>query len=189
MDNTQADITADLTDERLQQAAARDYRSRSNSDVPRRVARYRAVAALAREGWRPIPKDEGEVMSLLERRSNPCRLVVPAAEGEAQQPSQQLPELAEQLRELLGILTRMGFVPLVPPAWQLRELAEILTRMGFVTLAPPAWPSRLQRAAELLEHPQALERVPARLRRCPTHGQQGAEAWGAPSACRRCGTS
>lgn len=69
MDNNQQDITADLTDERLQQAAARNYRSRSDSDVPRRVARYRAVAALAREGWRPIRSDalladEGEVLEL-----------------------------------------------------------------------------------------------------------------------------
>lgn len=165
MNNTQADITADLTDKQL----AHCYMSAFNSayDKPGacihdgQCAGYRAVAALARKGWRPIPKDEGEVMSLFERRSNPCRLVVPAAEGEAQQPSQQLDELAEQLRELAEILKRMEFVPLVPPAWQLRELAEILTRMGFVTLAPPAWPSRLQRAAELLEHPQASAPVPA----------------------------
>lgn len=80
MDNTQADITADLTDERLQQAAARNYRSRSDSDVPRRVARYRAVAAMAREGWQPIRSAERGTQ-----------------------------ELAEQLRELAEVLTRTGF--------------------------------------------------------------------------------
>lgn len=124
--NQQVDITADLTEEQIWMTA------RSAQGDP-----FRAVAALAREGWRPIPQDEGDVITLFEPRANSCHLVPPAAEGEAQQPSQQLDELAEQLR----------------------ELAEILTRMGFVTLAPPAWPSRLQRAAELLVHQQAFQPV------------------------------
>lgn len=83
MDDNLRDITADLTDERLEQAAAWDYRNRGEVGQWGRVARYRAVAALAREGWRPIPKDEGAAISLFERRSNPCPLV-PSAEAEAQ---------------------------------------------------------------------------------------------------------
>lgn len=61
MDDNLRDITADLTDEQLVQAAAWDYRNRGEVGQWGRIARYRAVAALAREGWRPIPKDEGEV--------------------------------------------------------------------------------------------------------------------------------
>jgi hypothetical protein len=158
MDNKQADITADLTDARLKKAV--DDAFNKYLRISPQMASYqacRAVAALAREGWRPIPQDEGEVMSLFERRSNPCRLVVPAAE--AQQPSQQLDELAVQLR----------------------ELAEILTRMGFVTLTPPAliWPSRLQRAAEQLERQQAFQPVLASERPAATPAPKPGE--GLPS--------
>lgn len=43
--------------------------------------------------------------------------------------------------------------------------------------------TRLTRAAELLLQ-QAPAHVPARLRSCPIHGQQGAEAWGCPVCLR-----
>lgn len=85
MDNTQADITADLTEEQIWKTAA------SAKGDP-----FRAVAAMARKGWRPIPKDEGFPMTLHQPRSNPCRLVVPAAEGAAQQLVEQLHELASE---------------------------------------------------------------------------------------------
>lgn len=89
MDKQQADITADLTEEQIWKTAA------SAKGDP-----FRAVAAMARKGWRPIPKDEGFPMTLHQPRSNPCRLVVPAAEGEAQQLAQQLHELASILESL-----------------------------------------------------------------------------------------
>jgi hypothetical protein len=129
--NQQADMTADLTDERLTSAAADAFNKYLKTNP--QIASYqacRAVAALARKGWRPIPQDEGDVMTLFEPRANSCHLVPPAADEESQ-------ELAEQLR----------------------ELAEILTSMGFVTLSPPAWPSRLRRAAQQLEHQQAFRPV------------------------------
>jgi hypothetical protein len=134
MDNNQQDdITADLTEEQIWMTA------RSAQGDP-----FRAVAALAREGWRPIPQDEGDVMTLFEPRANSCHLVPSAADEKSQ-------ELAEQLR----------------------ELAEILTRLGFVTLSPPAWPNRLRRAAELLVHQQAFQPVPTFPPRPSAEGEVG----------------
>lgn len=82
------------------------------------LRKARAVAALAREGWRPIPKDEGAAISLFERRSNPCPLVETAADAESQR-------LAKQLQELAGILESLQI-----PQWPGRVLraAELLVQ-------------------------------------------------------------
>jgi hypothetical protein len=112
MDNTQADITEDLKDEQLiacyNEAFNCALENPNASIYDGKCAGYRAVAALARKGWRLIPKDEGAAISLFERRSKSCHM----------------------------------------------------------------------------EHQQALSPGPARLRRCPIHGQQGPEAWGCPECVR-----
>lgn len=165
MNDTQQDITADLTDERLLLAAARDYRNRS-SGMSRREARYRAVARLAREGWRPI-------------RSNP----LPVAEGEPQELSQQLHELVAVLEslqiprwpgrvlraaELLG--KQQALAPVLAPAAdrEVQELAAWLNNHAshlccmeeIGALSETELVPQLTRAAELLQQ-QTFQPVPA----------------------------
>lgn len=140
MDNNQP---ADISDERLLAAlkkAIADFPPRHSEAEALNVMEYslalelrkaRAVAALAREGWRPIPKNEGFPMTLHQPRSNPCPLVETAADGEAEQ-------LAKQLQELAGILESLQI-----PQWPGRVLraAELLVRQQALA-SVPAFPPR-----------------------------------------------
>lgn len=128
MNNTQQDdITADLTDERLASAAADAFNKylKTNPQIASNQA-CRAVAALAREGWRPI-------------RSN----ALPAADGEVQQ-------LAQQLHELAGILESLQI-----PHWPGRVLraAELL---GQQQAPAPVLASERPWKQEGWLHPQGL---------------------------------